>query len=212
MDAQFWHDRWEYRDLGFHQKRVNPFLARHFSRLGLTSGNRMFVPLCGKTLDSVWLLSEGIEIAGVELNETAVREFFTELDVQPDISQSGRLTLYRADGIHIYVGDLFDLTAQQLGPVDAIYDRAALVALPDTMRQRYTRHLVDIGHHAPQLLISFEYDQSAMAGPPFCVAGEEIHRHYDAGYVIQRLDAAEVRGGLKGVCPGLEVTWLLERR
>ncbi|PID44020.1 MAG: thiopurine S-methyltransferase [Proteobacteria bacterium] len=211
MDEQFWHDRWKYRDLGFHQKKPNPFLIRHFSRLGVKPGSRVFLPLCGKTVDFVWLLSRGFEVAGVELNETAVREFFAELDVEHDIGQSGSLTLYRADGIDIFVGDIFKLTAEQLGTVDAIYDRAALVALPEAMRRRYTQYLIELCQGAPQLLISFDYDQSALAGPPFCVSGEEIHSHYDNHYAVRKIDTTEVRGGLKGVCPGQEVTWLLER-
>ena len=59
--------------------------------------------------------------------------------------------------------------------VDAIYDRAALVALPAEMRQGYGKQLQAISQQAPMLLLSFDYEQSLMAGAAFAVAAGEIH-------------------------------------
>ena len=212
MEAQFWHKKWKNRELGFHQETTNRFLEAYISHLAIPEGGRVFIPLCGKTLDAVWLLSKGYSVVGAELSEDAIREFFDELGVKPEISVCGKLKCYSADGIDMCVGDIFDLTAQQLGPVDAIYDRAALVALPEAMRTSYARHLIEITSGASQLLISFEYDQSVMPGPPFRVDSDEINRLYNSNYAIQQLDSDAVEGGLKGICPAEEVTWLLERQ
>jgi thiopurine S-methyltransferase len=99
-----------------------------------------------------------------------------------------------------------------LGPVDAVYDRAALVALPASMRDRYIAHLTSITAKAPQLLICYEYDQSAMEGPPFSITGEEVLRYYAATYDAKLLASAEVPGGLKGKCSAKEHVWLLRSR
>lgn len=128
------------------------------------------------------------------------------------MSRAGALDRYAAAGIDIFVGDLFDLGPEVLGPVDAIYDRAALVALPENMRARYTGHLRAITGGAPQLLICFEYDQSRHAGPPFSVDADEVRRHYGRHFEPTRLARVEVAGGLKGRCPATESVWLLAKR
>lgn len=209
MDPNFWHARWESNQIGFHQPKANAMLVRHLDALGLAGGARIFLPLCGKTLDIGWLLSRGLRVAGAELSEIAVRQLFDDLGVTPRVSTLGALTLYRADGIDIFVGDMFDLTADALGPVDAVYDRAALVALPQEMRPRYAAHLAAITQKAPQFLITFEYDQSVMDGPPFSVVADEVERLYGRTYDLTSQDKAPVEGGLKGICPADETVWLL---
>src|SRR5699024_8207116 len=126
---------------------------KHFGDLSLPKGSRLFLPLCGKTLDIHWLLAEGYRVAGAELSSIAVAELFAELGVTPSEMQHGSLSHYQADQIDIFQGDIFELTADLLGPVDAVYDRAALVALPEGLRQQYAQHLVKITHRAPQLLL-----------------------------------------------------------
>ncbi len=130
MDPEFWAKKWEKNEIGFHQPEGNRLFAKHFDKLRLDKGARLFVPLCGKTRDIGRLLSEGHPVAGVELVELAVRQLFDELQVTPTVSRHGKLKLYRAEGLDIFVGDLFDVTRDALGPVDAVYDRAAYVALP----------------------------------------------------------------------------------
>jgi thiopurine S-methyltransferase len=212
MEADFWHERWEARELGFHQGHANALLVEHFDVLGAAQGWRTFVPLCGKTLDIAWLLSQGCRVAGVELSKTAVEELFDELGVEPQVSKHGKLARYSAQQVDIYVGDFFDLTADHLGPVDAIYDRAALVALPGPMRQRYASHLSTITANATQLLLCFEYDQSAMEGPPFSVPGDEVRERYGDSYHITQLANVEFPGGLKGATPAREILWLLKSK
>jgi len=212
VDADFWHQRWKARELGFHQGHANALLVEHFESLGASKGRPVFVPLCGKTLDIAWLLSQGYSVVGVELSETAVQELFDELGVAPSVSQHDKLARYSAQDIHIYVGDFFDLTANHLGPVDAVYDRAALVALPGDMRRRYASHLSAITSGVDQLLLCFEYDQSAMEGPPFSVPGDEVGELYGGSYRISQLANVEFPGGLKGQTPAREILWYLESK
>ena len=210
MDASFWKDKWERSEIAFHEREANPLLVKYFKELSLAKGSRVFVPLCGKTLDIAWLLSHGYRVVGAELSELAVTQLFAGLGVEPKISEVGSVHRYHAHNIDIFVGDLFHVTREMLGPVDAIYDRAALVALPKDMRDRYTEHLMQISDNAPQLVIAYEYDQSVMGGPPFSVSNEEVRRHYTDSYNLTLLVSSDVPGGLKGKCPATESVWLLK--
>lgn len=209
MDPSFWHQRWAKNEIGFHESKINPLLIKHFNQLSLAKGRRVLVPLCGKTLDIGWLLAHGYRVAGVELSQLAVEQLFMELGVQPEISAVGEVEQWSANHLDIFVGDIFALSRQLLGAVDAIYDRAALVALPADMRNRYVAHLMKITGKAPQLMICCEYDQSLMEGPPFSVSGEEVQRHYSGNYNMALISSADVPGGLKGKCPAKENVWLL---
>ena len=153
MDASFWHQKWADNNIAFHNSEANPLLVKHFDDLSLNAGSRVFLPLCGKTLDIGWLLSQGYRVAGAELSAIAITQLFAELGVEPEISELGKLTHYSAPNLDIFVGDIFQLSGKVLGPVDAVYDRAALVALPGEMRARYTTHLLEITNKVPQLLI-----------------------------------------------------------
>lgn len=211
MDAQFWHDRWAKNEIGFHKNEANPLLVKYVHELALRKSNRVFVPLCGKTLDIPWLLSNGYRVAGAELSAIAIDQLFSNLGVTPTITRNGRIAHYHANKIDIFVGDLFDVTRTMLGPVDAIYDRAALVALPEAIRSRYTAHVMDITDHAPQLLICYEYDQRAAEGPPFSISHEQVRRHYATRYQLTLLTSEDVPGGLKGKCAATEHVWLLQK-
>jgi len=210
LDAEFWHQRWEDNDIAFHVNEANPLLVGYFDRLSLAEGARVFLPLCGKSLDIAWLLSKGYRVVGVELIESAIAQLFSELGMNPEISDLGRIKHYSTANIDIFVGDIFDLSGEVLGPVDAVYDRAALVALPEDMRRRYTAHLIEITDKAPQLLIAHQYDQNAMDGPPFSISDEEIEAHYREYYDLAKLAGVEVAGGLKGKCAARENVWLLQ--
>jgi len=209
MDAKFWQQRWENDEIAFHESEGNPLLVKHFRELSLTSGSRIFLPLCGKTRDIAWLLSHGFPVVGAELVESAIEQLFTELNIQPTISSSGGLKLYSAANISVFVGDFFKITRDMLGPVDAIYDRAALVALPEAMRLQYSEHLINITNKAAQLLITFEYDQGLMDGPPFSISSKELDQHYKEIYVLTLAASIDVPGGLKGKCAATENVWLL---
>lgn len=211
MDTNFWLQRWQNNEINFHKSVANPVLVDHFAALALPQGSRIFVPLCGKTLDIAWLLSQGYRVAGAELIEMAIEQLFAELGVEPQISAVGPVKLYSAQNINIWVGSIFDVSSEILGSVDAIYDRAALVALPEEMRRRYTAHLTAITNKAPQLLITYEYDQTLMAGPPFSVSSTEVKQQYGDRYDLTLIASTEVEGGLKGKCAAKENVWLLNR-
>jgi thiopurine S-methyltransferase len=168
------------------------------------------VPLCGKTLDMHWLLAQGMQVVGAELNPLAVNELFAELELTPTITKIGNIHHYHADNIDIFQGDFFEINQANIGKIDAIYDRAALVALPIAMRNQYSQHLINITAAAPQLLINFIYDQSLVDGPPFSVDGNEVITHYAKTYQIKLLADESMPTGLKGQYPAQEQVWLLQ--
>lgn len=211
MDPTFWLQRWEEDQIGFHKSEANPILLNYFGELDLAKDSRIFVPLCGKTLDIAWLLAQGYRVAGAELSEIAIQQLFAELGVDPQITERGQTKHYQAEGIDIFVGDIFQLSRDMLGPVDAIYDSAALVALPAEMRQKYAVHLVGITANAPQLLICFEYDQSLKNGPPFSVTPEMVEQQYNHTYQIRAIENAELAGGLRDNTPAKRSVWLLQK-
>lgn len=206
MDHDFWHSLWERNWIPFHGAVANPILVAHFGALSLAAQARVFVPLCGKTRDIPWLLAQGHRVVASELSPLAVSQLFDEMGITPEIVPGPRLTRYSAPGLDIDVGDIFDLDAQILGPVDAVYDRAALIALPPDLRARYAAHLAEITATAPQLLISLEYGDDPDDGPPFSVDGAEIARIYGPAYRVAEL--ARVPGGAIG---GIDTVWLLRQ-
>lgn len=209
MDKSFWHERWEKDEIGFHVRVTNPLLVEYFVALSLAPSSRVFLPLCGKTLDVGWLLSRGFSVIGSELSELAVRQMFEDLDITPEIVRSGDFLIYRAEKLEIWVGDFFNLSADMVGAVDAVYDRAALIALPDEMRARYCMHLADVSGKARHLLITVLYDQNLLSGPPFSVSEEEVRARYSDDYKIEKLASDRIPGGLKGKCPAVEEVYLL---
>lgn len=210
MEAEFWQDKWQKNEIGFHEPEVNPLLVDHIAALSLEPGDRVFLPLCGKTLDIAWLLSQGHRVVGVELVELAIEQLFAELGIEPKISRQGSFVCYQATGIDIFVGDLFGLTADLLGDVDAVYDRAAYVALPPEMRNRYAAKITEVSRHANQLLVTFDYDQSQMNGPPFSSTRADVEASYQPAYQLNLLSGGEMPGGLKGL-PAEEYVWLLRQ-
>lgn len=212
MDSNYWLQKWKKNDLGFHKSEANPVLVKHFQELSLPKGSRVFVPLCGKTLDIHWLLAKGYRVAGAELIELAVEQLFDELGMKPKIAQVGEMKLYSAKDIDIFVGNVLNISGKKLGSVDSIYDRAALVALPEEMRNRYTAHITEVTGKAPQLLVTFEYDQNLMKGPPFSINKEEVNRHYSNSYDLSLIASNDIVGGLKGKFAAKENVWLLRKR
>ncbi|GGW55986.1 thiopurine S-methyltransferase [Alishewanella tabrizica] len=210
MNPEFWQEKWQKKDIAFHQAAANPLLIRYFQQLAIAPGGRVFVPLCGKSIDIHWLLSKGYRVVGAELSNIAVQELFSELGLTPTISCVGEVLCYQTEMLQVYVGDIFALSASLIGSIDAIYDRAALVALPITMRQRYAKHLITLSQGAPQLLICFEYDQELLTGPPFSVNYQELHAHYNTVYSLHCVEKNDVEGGLKRQCQATELAWLLK--
>ncbi|QTH70672.1 thiopurine S-methyltransferase [Pseudoalteromonas xiamenensis] len=208
MEANFWHQKWAKGEIGFHEGEVNQLLEKHFNVLNLQPSQTVFVPLCGKTRDIAWLLKKQQNVVGVELNEEAVRQLFDELGETPEVTAVGELIRFSAPHVVVYVGDFFKLTREHVGHIDVVYDRAALVALPDSMRTIYCEHLLHVTQQAKQLLITFEYEQSRFAGPPFSISAQLVERYYANAFAIHRLESKPVKGGIRGF-DALETAWSL---
>lgn len=202
MEHSFWHSKWQNNEIGFHEPTGNVLLVKYSHVLlgphdSKASLKRIFVPLCGKTKDIGWLLSKGCQVIGAELSEVAVTQLFNDLDITPMITSALKGKVFSAPNLTIFVGDIFALGRDDIGEVTGVYDRAALVALPDDLRRKYANHLIDITHNAPQLVITFDYDQSKLPGPPFCVNDEMVADMYASNYSISQLERCNVEGGLK---------------
>lgn len=208
MQPDFWIQRWADNQIGFHESQVNPLLVAHVDALNLSRGARIFLPLCGKTLDIDWLLARGFRVVGVELSSLAAMQLFERLGIAPTIERVGALERHSAAGFDLFVGDFFQLAMGELGEVDAVYDRAALIALPQTMRNGYATCLRLMSGDAPELLVTLEYDQSKLSGPPFSVGAEEVREQF-AGRHVELLSRQDVPGGLKGRSPATEAVWLI---
>ena len=192
MEPDFWHNRWENQLTGFHLDEVNPHLQANWAAMRQPAGARIFVPLCGKSLDLAWLAEQGYQVIGIDLSPLAVEAFFTENKLTPQRSQVGSLQYWQSENISLFCGDFFDLSPEVLGVVDAVYDRASLIALPVEMRQRYAAKMAELCPAAPKLLITLEYDQSKMDGPPFSVTEDEVRRLYQDRYQVNQLVAQDV--------------------
>lgn len=211
MDKNFWLQKWEKNEIAFHENTANPTLVKYFSTLNLNKGDRICVPLCGKTLDIAWFLSKDYRVVGAELSKTAIEQLFSNLGAKPKITIEGDHQHYSAENIDIFVGDIFQLSKEKMGTVNAIYDRAALVALPHDMRRRYSHHLREITNTAPQLLITYDYDQTKMEGPPFSVSPLEVQDHYKKHYTLTHLSTTNIPNGIRGT-ETKEDVWVLRKK
>ncbi len=193
MEKEFWLERWEREETGFHQEEINPYLRRYWQELHLEGGSEVFVPLCGKSLDMLWLRDQGHRVLGVELSEIAVRAFFAENGYTPKTETQGKFECCEADGIRILCGDFFDLGIEALKNVVAVYDRASLIALAPEMRERYVRHLAHILPPATRiLLVTVDYPEAEMQGPPFPVSQGEVEALYRDRAEVRLLEQLDV--------------------
>lgn len=179
METDFWLTRWANEQIAFHQPDGHPLLADYWPALGLAEDARVFVPLCGKSRDMVWLAAQGHRVIGAELSARAARDFFAEQRCTPTITTTDGCEHYAAGRIEIWVGDFFALSAQTRAGFDAFYDRAALIALPQSMRGRYVEHLLALMPAGTTgLLITLDYPPEQMDGPPFAVTDSEVRERF----------------------------------
>lgn len=192
MDNQFWIDRWSRKEIGFHQRGINGYLQRYWPSLTVPSAASVFVPLCGKSLDMHWLHERGHSVIGVEVAREAVVDFFKEWEVDAQVTQSGRFERWHAGRITLLCGDFFDLTPADLADVRAVFDRAALIALPPSLRQAYAKKMLEVLPPGTEmLLVTADYPQQEMSGPPFAVTDAEVRKLF-ADCNIQLLDDVDV--------------------
>jgi len=218
MDLNFWHERWQANLTGFHQSEINDYLVRYWPRLNLAKDSRILVPLCGKSLDMLWLREQGHPVVGVEVSQIAIESFFEENGLTPVVHEEHFGHRYVADQLELLCADFFSLTQADIGELGAFYDRAALIALTPAQRAVYAGHLprlLDGG--TTGLLITLEYNQLQMSGPPFSVHQEEVGRLFDSAFTIEHLfqfdaleDNQKFRG--KGLTELSEHAFLLTRQ
>lgn len=237
MHNEFWHNAWEKGDPGWRQAKVNSRLKRFWPEMNLVPGQRVLVPLCGDSIDLLWLVEQGFKVVGVELSELAVRRFFADNELQYNLTVMGEHQLYTGlvsrqtagvdpegaqeaieSGLQIVCGDIFTLDAAKLGSVAAIYDRAATVAMPSELRSKYASHIQSLVQPGTQvLLISMFYDQSKMNGPPFSVSGDNVNNLFADGFEIDVLGSAngpDILGNLadRGLDTLEEVVYKMTRK
>lgn len=219
MNAEFWHNRWQEKRIGFHQPDVNPLLTKYFTQLNLPANSRIFTPLCGKSVDMIWLAKQGFDIVGIELVKSAVQAFFIENDISYTIkphSKNSNIKCYQGtlsgQTIALWAANIFTLTSHDIGHVDAVYDRAALIAMPPELRLQYSQQVCSLSQNSPQLLLTLNYNQNERAGPPFSISPEQIQQYYSAHYQIQQL---EEKSSILNAAPEMAVTepvWLLKKK
>ncbi len=189
MELSYWISRWNKGKTGFHMAGGYPGLQTHWEKLNLPPELHVLVPLCGKTEDLIWLSKHAAKVTGVEISEKAVAGFFSENGLDPKISRFADFEIYSNGNLEIWCGDFLKLPQHKLTPIDLVYDKAALVALPKTMRTAYCEYLKQLCSEKTAILLHhFEYVQREMPGPPFSVTGKEIEKHFSADFKIKQLE------------------------
>jgi thiopurine S-methyltransferase len=217
VQPEFWHDRWRTGHVGFHQSAVDQRLMAYWPRLKLAAASRVFVPLCGKSVDLLWLREQGHLVVGVELSAVALESFCMENGIPARRRLAGDFDVYQAERLRLYRGDYFVLSTEQLGDVGAVYDRAALISWPTELRESYAAHMAALTRPGTQtLLITLEYNQAQMSGPPFSVSADDVGRLYAAHHEIRQLGrqdalANEPRLRSRGLTELHEVCYQLTR-
>ncbi len=188
MEHEFWHERWAKEQTGFHEGTVNQYLRDHWPELAGTGTQAVFVPLCGKAHDMWWLHDRGHPVIGVELSDIACKDFFGEAGEKAKVHPGEPFTTFKHDDLQLWCGDFFQLVPDDLKHIRLVYDRAALIALPQDMRKGYVDHLTAVIPDGTEiLLITLDYDSNEMKGPPFNVNDEEVHRLYGEDYDITQV-------------------------
>jgi thiopurine S-methyltransferase len=217
MQPAYWHERWRVGQTGFHQPLVEPNLETFWPSLALSAGAQVLVPLCGKSRDLTWLAAQGHHVLGIEYSTIAIENYFLENGIAARRRTAGKFEELSHGSMRILRGDFFDLASDNSSAIEAVYDRAALVALPPEVRRRYAQHLTALIPPATQmLLIALEYPQHQAAGPPFSVLQEEVNLLYGAGFAVELLSREdtlerEPRMRAKGVTEMSQVCYRLRR-
>ena len=208
-----WESRWQEDRIGFHLKEVNPYLMRFSDQLLHQNPDRVFVPLCGKTLDLCWLTSKTKKVIGVELVNKAVQDFFAENNIDYLLQQDVTFQKFSSKSIDIYLGNFFDLNPEQTSSFKAIYDRASIVAIEKPERSEYVDHLISFLNPAGRiLLVTLEYNQNQMEGPPYSVPAQEIESLFTPFGSLKLLETCDIldnRFRNKGLTSLLEHVFLI---
>lgn len=217
MQPDFWHQRWSDNQIGFHQDAPTPLLLKYWPTLGIEPQARVFVPLAGKSLDMAWLASQGHRVLGVELSQVAIEQFFAEHALTPEVHETQYGRHYVSGLVELICGDAFGLDEAALRDCAAVFDRAALIALPPELRKRYASELYTrLPRGCRGLLITLEYPQHERAGPPFSVEEDEVGALYARDWSVDPLDRRPIRADHPGHVGGVSrletVVYGLRRR
>ncbi|WP_062267745.1 thiopurine S-methyltransferase [Endozoicomonas arenosclerae] len=216
MKSADWVTRWKEGRIGFHRPEYNESLLKYWPQLDQSGAQSVLVPLCGKSLDMIWLKQQGLEVIGTELVKMAVEAFYQEQNLQPEIQDHQAYRHWQANDIHILEGDFFELPEGSVQST-VFYDRAALIALPQTMRKQYVTQLMQTAPDLKEgLLITVEYDQDLVPGPPFSVREPEVRELFSPWFEVHKLEshtsAASTNLKEKGVNELTEAVYRLVRR
>jgi thiopurine S-methyltransferase len=217
LQPEFWQERWRAGQTGFHQSAVEPNLLNHWMGLNLPPESRVYVPLCGKSLDLIWLAQQAHRVIGVELSAVAVEGFYLENGVRARRRSTATFDEFEHKAIRILQGDIFAICAKDIGTFAAVYDRAALISWAPELRQRYANHMTALSLPGTiTLLLALEYPQQQAAGPPFSVTAEDIYTLYGAHHEIEALSRADVlaqepRFRARGLTELTQACYLLRR-
>lgn len=194
MQSEFWHNCWQHQRIGFHQYEIHPLLPVVFSQLNWDQSKAIFAPLCGKSLDLWWLSQQG-KVIGAELSQLACQQFYQQQNQLFSVSVQGDFQHFSHPAVDILQGDYFALTSEQLGEIGLIYDRAALIALPLQMRIDYVKQLKRLcPGPVSLLLLSLEYPQEEMSGPPFSVTEPEVRMLFDFAASVELVALRNMTG------------------
>jgi thiopurine S-methyltransferase len=195
MEPEFWLERWKSSQTAFHLSEPHRYLTEFGGRLLAPEHPSVLVPLCGKSQDLVWLLRSGAAVTGIELSELAVEQFFSENGLEFERSSRDAIAVYEARGLplRLFAGDFFAIAPEDVGRITGVYDRAALVALPEAMRGEYARHWLRLAPDAQEsLLITMVYNQEEMAGPPFSLHEDEVRVRFGGELRVEKLRSVAV--------------------
>lgn len=193
MQAEFWQQRWDNNQTGFHLQQTNPNLPRYWPQDVFSDGDTVFVPLCGKSLDLLWFARQGLQVLGVELIEAAVLAFFHENGLSYERKEREGFSEFVSGSIRILCGDFFRLTASDLAGCRGFYDRAALVAWQPQRRPDYVAHLLKILPAGCRgLMLVLDYPQEQMQGPPFAVGKEDMQTLFGRAGKVRLLGSRDI--------------------
>jgi len=218
MDPEFWRERWQKQEIAFHQAASHDLMQKHWPALGLGRDTTVFVPLCGKSLDMVWLAAQGHRVVGAELSEIAIDDFFVEQGLEAASKTMNGFAVKSAGAYELWCGDFFELPQAAVASAAGIYDRAALIAFPASMQGRYAEKLTALAPAAaPIFLVTLDYDQSEMTGPPFATPRRQVDRLFADRYDIAQIECRDVldqapRFRQRGLTALEECVYVLRRR
>lgn len=193
--SNYWQEKWAANDIAFHQSQVNAHLIQYFTD---ELPGKVLVPLCGKTRDMRWLAERGHDVIGVELSEMACVHFFAEQGLAYRKESTKDFTIFHGEKISIWCGDFFKFPKDSTKEITAVYDRAALIALPENLRSRYADQLTALCPAETRiLLLTIEYDQTLLAGPPFSVSREEVRARFGAKFRTEELASPLIDDGAR---------------